>query len=372
MKKKFSFKKALLCYIALWLVLTAVVCIVLWNKCKIYQNGYDMAKKTADPDLFVAQLLPMYAEDNICQIVREDSFDSMSAFVTTEEKEAYLKSLVAGKDVVFSKNEASTERKPVYDIYAEETLVGKVVLSMNTESIEYGFHRFSVKSMDVVMETPELLDCVIRVEGNQDVYVNGTLLTEQNADGYTREEGSQAEKKAAELSGNDLGVKEYALQGLFELPTVVVKNGDQEFTLKEEMEGNGFVFQQPLAVNEEVWERMERGAVKGGKLYVCNANNMASFGELSPFLVVGSDAYNNIQSMQSGLTWAGKPEEFEILSEKMISVKEYSDTMRVCRTSYDVHRVYRGVTYDETLTYDWIFTYSDGAGWQIVDFCLVQ
>lgn len=372
MKKKFSFKMGLLIYVAVWLLATLVICVALWNKCKNYQIGYELAEKTADPDLFMAQILTLYNEDNIVRTAGSDVFGSTSGFVSQEEQEEYLKSLVAGKELSFLKSDTSTARKPVYAIFADDSVIGQVTLSMNTESIDYGFHRFSIKSLSVTPAELDLVDVRLTIEGDQKVYVNGVLLTEDNVDEFNKEVGSQTEKKATELTGKYMGETTYVLRGLFSKPEVTVEYEGNVYTLEPETEGEEITYVQPLAISEEAWERMERGAVKGGHLYVANANNMASFGDLVPFLVAGSEAYNNIQSMQAGLTWAGTPEEFEIRSEKMISVKEYGPGMRVCRTTYEVHRIYRGVTYDEQLTYDWLFTYSEGGGWQIIDFCLIQ
>lgn len=371
-KKKLSgFGLALILEVAFFFIVIVIASSIVWNKCALYQRGYDKAKEAVDPDRFAAQILPLFEGEQIENLIEEDMIVGGSYYISKEEQKEYLTSLMEGQTLTLKREETSSERKPVYEVLAGENKVGVISLVMGTESDEYGFHRYLLQSAKAEVEAPELIPVTIAVEGNQTVYVNGKLLTEHDVLSVAAEKGSIIEEKAAELSGKDYQMTVYEVGGLISEPVIELKEDTLGSMISLSKKNGIYCYECLFPRDQAMWDRLETGAVKGGAYYVSNANNMGSFANITPYLIAGSDAYQNIQSMQAGLVWAGTPEEFEIKDQKMLSVKMYTDSMAVVRTTYDVHRVYREVTYDETLTYDWLYELT-GSGWQISDFTLVS
>lgn len=371
-KKKLSgFGLALILEVAFFFIVIVIASSIVWNKCALYQRGYDKAKEAVDPDRFATQILPLFEGEQIENLIEEDMIVGGSYYISKEEQKAYLTSLMEGQTLTLKREETSSERKPVYEVLAGENKVGVISLVMGTESDEYGFHRYLLQSAKAEVEAPELIPVTIAVEGNQTVYVNGKLLTEHDVLSVSAEKGSIIEEKATELSGKDYQMTVYEVGGLISEPVIELKEDTLGSMISLSKKNGIYHYECLFPRDQAMWDRLETGAVKGGAYYVSNANNMGSFANITPYLIAGSDAYQNIQSMQAGLVWAGTPEEFEIKDQKMLSVKMYTDSMAVVRTTYDVHRVYREVTYDETLTYDWLYELT-GSGWQISDFTLVS
>lgn len=365
MKSKITFGKVLIAYSLLWVIVIVVVGFKLWSVCSNYQNNYEAAKAASNPDLVMEQEMGIYSSENLINLAPE-----FLAMISPLEYDAniqkVLDSCIEGKTLSYERDEKFTDRKPRYSIKADSKEIGTVLLAQKPESDEFGFHMCELDQASLHINM-ELRGVDIIAPIGADVYVNGQLLNE-NYKVEENEFSSLIAKKAIEKSGVSHGTVTYRVDNLIEEPSIEVKiDGlDYDFTVAEEGHYELYTYASP-----ELVERVTNGVIEGGRLYIKNLNNLAGFYSISPYLVYGSEAYNAISSAQQGIGWAGAPSELEIVEAELIEVQFYSDMYFTAKTHYKVHRVYRGVTYDEDMDFELLYQ-NVNDHWYITSFSLAK
>lgn len=365
MKFKITFKKVLIAYSLLWAIAIVIIGCKLWSVCSNYQKNYDVSMAAANPDLVMEQEMAIYNSDNLVNLAPE--FVSMvSSLEKPENIQKVLNDSIEGKTLTFERDEKFGERKPKYSIKADGVEIGKVLLAQKPESDDFGFHMCELDQASLYVNT-ELRGVDIVAPMGADVYVNGQKLDET----YVVEENefsSLIARKAIEKSGVSHGTITYRVDNLIEEPLVELKIDGEPYDFVVAEEGNYELY---TYASPELVERVTNGVIEGGRLYIRNLNNLVGFGSISPYLVYGSEAYNAISSAQQGIGWAGAPSELEIQEAELVEVQFYSDMYFTAKTHYRVHRVYRGVTYDEDMDFELLYQ-NVNDHWYITNFSLAK
>lgn len=363
---KITFGKVLIVYSLIWAVVIAVVGFKLWGVCENYQTNYDASLAAANPDLVMDQEISIYNSDNLKNLAPE--FVSMvNEYEKEENIQAALDGIISGKNITYVRDDNFSDRKPRYLIKADEDIIGQVSLVQKSESDSFGFHMCQLDTASFNTDDIEFRSVNIVAPMGAEVYVNGMLLT----DAYITEEkefSSLIAKKAIEKSGEVHGTITYQIDNLLVEPSVEVIISGEEYEFEVAMEGDYELY---TYANEELVERVTNGVLEGGRLYIKNLNNLVGFGSISPYLVYGSEAYNNISSAQSGIRWAGAPSELEIVEAEIVEIQFYSENYFTAKTHYNVHRVYRGVTYDEDMDFELLYE-NVNDHWYISSFALAK
>lgn len=364
--EKITFGKFLIAYSVVWVIAIVIIGIKLWGICSAYQTDYDASKAAANPDLVMDQELAIYNSDNLKNLA-PDFVAMVSEFEKEDNIAAALDTRIVGKSITYERDENFAERKPRYNIKADGTLIGQVVLTQKAESDTFGFHICELSEASLLTDDIEFRSVNIVAPMGADVYVNGKLLDSS----YVIEEkefSSLVAKKAIEKSGVTHGTVTYEINNLLQEPTVELKIDGESYDFDEASEGS-YVLQ--AYASDELVERVTNGVLEGGRLYIKNLNNLVGFGYISPYLVYGSDAYNNISSAQQGISWAGAPSELEIVEAEIVEIQVYSDSIFTAKTHYNVHRVYRGETYDEDMDFELLYE-NVNDHWYISSFALAK
>lgn len=363
MKKKFTFKKFLLIYVGIWLVITIVLNVKLWDVFAGYQAEYDKAQEAANPDLIMPTILSKYTGQNVMELIADDFFQGVSPYENEQSKADYILAYIEDKNLSYQRSNDFTERKPTYDILADENVIGKVRLKQQQESDEYGFHKSELQECSIQLETPSLISVQIDIMNSDNLFINGKEVPKTEA---TEVKLSSMEQKACELSGINKQYVSYELEGFIVNPDIVVMRDGKESHLDLLTQG---VYTNKIQEYEEIDKDLKEQILEAGKAYVMNMNQYAGFSEISKYIKTGSKAYKTVESVQSGLSWAGKPDELEIKEASIIDFVQYTEDMFVVSTKYKLHRLYRDVVYDEEMTYEWLYI-KDGVNWKICDFSL--
>lgn len=363
---KITFGKVLIAYSLIWAVVIAVIGFKLWGFCSTYQANYEASQAASNPDLVMDQELSIYNSENLANLA-SDFVAAVNEYEKSENIQAALDSKISGRTVTYERNENFQDRKPRYTIKAGDDIIGEVSLVQKSESDEFGFHMCELDEAVLLTDDIELRSVDIVVPMGADVYVNGKLLT----DAYITEEkefSSLIAKKAIEKSGVSHGTVSYRIDNLLVEPGVEVKVDGEVYDFEVAEEGDYELY---TYASDELVERVSKGVLEGGRLYIKNLNNLVGFGSISPYLAYGSDAYNNISSAQQGIGWAGAPSELEIVEAEIVEIQFYSDMYFTAKTHYNVHRVYRGVTYDEDMDFELLYE-NVGGHWYICSFSLAK
>ena len=365
-KKRFTFGKFLWIYAGLWIVLTIVVSVKLWDVFAVYQNDYEIAEAAANPDLVMEAELIRFDEIHILEFAQEQ-MAKVGDYEKPERVVAYVKSMVKGKKLSYQRAENFTDRKPKYDIYADDKLIGAVRMKQEAQSDSFGFHMCVVDEVEAYIEEIPLQEVCIQALAEDTVLVNGTEVTQE----YVTErvvQNSMMAQKATELTNVSYETVTYVVDGLMQAPEVCLL---QETETKELKANENGIYEDISFTDEGFVEQIQEYVLEAGKAYVLNTNQMLAFWQVTPYLKTGSKAYQTVKSVQSGLTWAGKPDEFEIVDAQIKELVQYSENVFTVKTYYETHRLYREVAYEESMTFEWLYV-NDNGTWVIEDFALAN
>lgn len=359
-KKGFTFKKFLVIYVVIWLIITLLASVYLWKSIAAYQNNYENAEAKANPDILAENSLSMFSRENIRETGKE-VFSNISIYESDEAWNKYLDSVYSSDSISFNRVENFSITKPVYDIYCDNNLIGQLTLSETGDADKYGFHGYEVKTANVLIAPAELKTYTITAPVSANIIVNGNDITktETPVDEILLTDSVHA--VASEKSGQEYKIARYEIGQFIEQPEV--KSGNNKISLNED---NVFEYNN---IDETYLAIVQDRVKNADTAYIKCMNLIGGFGGVSGYLVGNSNAYKNIQSAMAGLSWAGAPEEFEIKDSEIKELWVYDEHNIVVLSHYSIHRVYRGVTYEEEMTIESLYTSYRG-DWYIQEMAL--
>ena len=361
--KKISFVTGLLIYAGVWVVITITVCCILYYKFAAYQDNYDLAQAAANPDLYIGNYLYLFDKDNIL-LLSDPLKQNISDLEKSENIDSYILGYVEDSSVSFNRCDNFVETKPLYNIYADDTLIGSVLLKQSADTDSFGFHGYELKDCSLLIDAPELNSYTISILDGDKLYVNGIEITD-SVEHSSEIVSSFMDDKAAERSEITHTIDTYCINNLMKAPDVKIIRNDEEIVLSE----NSGMFCNTKLYDDDFLEEVQDRVLATGEAYVKNMNRYGTFAGVSAYLVYGGAAYNSISSAQQGISWAGAPDIFEINNSEITDMVQYGDDTFVVTTHYEFYRLYRGVEYNEEMTLKWLFIKS-GDYWYALDFTL--
>ncbi|MGN1187303.1 MAG: hypothetical protein ACI4R6_02315, partial [Lachnospiraceae bacterium] len=250
-KKGSSFKFFLLAYAGMWLVLTIVLCSVLWKNLSAYQNSYNEAEAAGRPELAMDEVMGLLEQDNIKQLIAENEPEILSRFESLEDYEQFYYDFIQGKSLSYVKNEQLyNDARPVYDIYADNELLAMVSLKAKGEKDSFGFNKWEVRDIAISENYYEYHDVYLKVMDDMTVYINGIKVGEPE---YVR--GGVIENSitdmAYELTGVSFGYKVYYACDMIKEPVITVTDaGGNDVTDKYVVDENGLMNYETTASEE--------------------------------------------------------------------------------------------------------------------------
>lgn len=366
-KKRSKFWIGFWLYTVLLVAAVVVLNVKVWEALADYQNNYEAAEAAANPDLVMPELMVLYAANQIGSIAEEGWADGISPYELESNIESYITGYTAGKTISYARNEKFSDRKPVYDIYTEDKLIGTVTLKQRQESDDYGFHLCELKEAVAYVEQPETLSITVEVLDTDRIVVNGKELTSEYVIGESQITSAMA-NEATEITGKTYRMLAYQVDGFLEVPTIEVYRED---ALIDYVRAEDYDFDYISYASDDFVAVVEEQVLAAGAAYVMNTNQWASFKSVAQYIEAGSKAYQTVKSVQSGLAWAGKPEKVEIKEAVAKDYVQYSEEVFTVKTSYTVYRLYRDVEYNEEVSYEWLYV-KNGDKWEIRDFALAK
>lgn len=352
--KKITFKKGLIIYVIIWLIVTLLVCLYLWKSMSGYQKNYDAAKEAANPDKVAAVCIEKFKSDNIADVVREQ-YPELSPYESDSSLQTYFKSVYDESSLSYNRVENFSETNPEYQVIAGDKIVGSFKLVEVGDADKYGFHNYDIKSTELAIELPEFKSYKIDVLNGDQVIVNGVDITTTET-AKVEKVSDSVQDIIAENTGKSFEKAEYELSGFVSEPVVnVISNGNE---CQIEAAEDEFKYYAAYDINllNDVQDRI----LTADKTYIQVMNLVSQFAVYSGYLVPGGNAYKAVMSAMSGLSWAGAPEQFEITDAEIKEMWQYDDNNFVVVSHYALHRVYRGETYDEEMTIENLYTKING------------
>ena len=377
-KKTSSFTYFLRAYAGLWLVLTVILCAVLWKNLSKYQRDYDAAAAAGAPELAMQENMELFTADNIGMLIEQQQPEILSRFETIEQYKDFYRSFLEQKKVDFKKNEELyNDARPVFNVYAydasapddtEGELFAIVSFKAAGEKDSFGFNKWEVKDIAISENIYDYHDVYVKVMDDMTVYINGIQAdeTEYITGGVIDNAMSDM---AYNLTGVSFNYKVYYAGEMVGQPKLqVVDVNGNDVTDNYVLEDNDLRNYESTA-SEEFIESVQDRVKSFCETYVYHIYRKASVDSVASMMESGSEAVRLLYNAQSTLAWAWVPDTVEILDESYDEFMYYNENYFSCRSTINIHKSDEKTTEDEEFVCQWLFKKIDGQ-WLVTYFVL--
>lgn len=377
-KKTSSFTYFLRAYAGLWLVLTVILCAVLWKNLSKYQKDYDAAAAAGDPELAMQESMDLFTADNIGALIEQQQPEILSRFETIEQYKDFYRSFLEQKKVDFKKNEELyNDARPVFNVYAydasasddtEGELFAIVSFKAAGEKDSFGFNKWEVKDIAISENIYDYHDVYVKVMEDMTVYINGIQAdeTEYITGGVIDNAMSDM---AYNLTGVSFNYKVYYAGEMVGQPKLqVVDVNGNDVTDNYVLEDNDLRNYESTA-SEEFIESVQDRVKSFCETYVYHIYRKASVDSVASMMESGSEAARLLYNAQSTLAWAWVPDTVEILDESYDEFMYYNENYFSCRSTINIRKSDEKTTEDEEFVCQWLFKKIDGQ-WFVTYFVL--
>lgn len=377
-KKTSSFTYFLRAYAGLWLVLTVILCAVLWKNLSKYQRDYDTAAAAGAPELAMQESMDLFTADNIGMLIEQQQPEILSRFETIEQYKDFYRSFLEQKKVDFKKNEELyNDARPVFNVYAydasapddtEGELFAIVSFKAAGEKDSFGFNKWEVKDIAISENIYDYHDVYVKVMDDMTVYINGIQAdeTEYITGGVIDNAMSDM---AYNLTGVSFNYKVYYAGEMVGQPKIqVVDVNGNDVTDNYVLEDNDLRNYESTA-SEEFIESVQDRVKSFCETYVYHIYRKASVDSVASMMESGSEAVRLLYNAQSTLAWAWVPDTVEILDESYDEFMYYNENYFSCRSTINIRKSDEKTTEDEEFVCQWLFKKIDGQ-WLVTYFVL--
>lgn len=377
-KSSSSFRIFLGSYAGLWLVLTLILCVILWKNLAKYQSSYDTAKAAGDPELAIQECIDRFTAQNIGSVIDEVQPEILSRFETLEQYKEYYKAYLEHKTIGYVKDDKLyNDARPVYDVYAyddaasdseEGVLIAIVSFKAAGEKDSFGFNEWEVKDIAVSENLYEYHDIYVKVMDDMDVYINGIKADEREYITGGVIDNAMSDM-AYELTGVSFNYKVYYAGSMVMEPELTVLDALGNDVSSDYVEEENDLRNYECTASPEFIESVQDRVQNFCETYVYHIYRKASVDSVAAMMESGSEAARLLYNAQSTLAWAWVPDEVEILDESYDEFMYYNDDYFSCRSTINIRKSDDKTTEDEEFVCQWLFKKVNGE-WLVTYFVL--
>ena len=348
LKKLSAFKRFLIIYAAVLVVLIALGLVLLHSFLKDYESGR--------PANTMDTLVTHIEKGDVGEWI--DKCGLLSEFETQQIVTDYFNDIFTGKQISYKKKAGEySESKPVYVLYAGNDKIASVSLDESKKNM-HKFTEWKISSIDFNVNAKDNHAVNVMVPKGSRVELNGVSVSESYITG-------ESEVDLCKHIGDYVNVplnEVYEISGLFAAPQVKVYSGDKE--LETELEKSGYVAYYPgdESLLEEETPHILLIAEDYGKYMI----NRGSLKTLSSYMIGMAREYmSDIPAIDVYLI--GRTFTYDTADESVSNFRKYSDDCYSCDVDYKLNVKWSSgsTTYDIALTY--IFVKQDSE-WMLADF----
>lgn len=379
-----SFRLFLGMYAGLWMVLTLILCIILWKNLAKYQNDYDAAKAAGEPELAMQESMYMFLPENIGNLIDELQPEILSRFETIEQYKDFYENFLEDRTVSYVKDEGLyNDARPVYDVYAsprtaggsdaasaahDDVLLAIVSFKAAGEKDSFGFNKWEIKDVAISENVYDYHDVYVKVMDDMEVYINGIKADEREyiTGGVI---DNAVSDKAYELTGVSFNYKIYYAGNMVEEPDVKVLDASGNDVTDRYIEEENDLKNYESTASAEFIAGVQDRVRNFCETYVYHIYRKASVGTVAAMMESGSEAEKLLYNAQSTLAWAWVPDTVEILDESYDEFMYYNDDYFSCRSAINIRKSDDKTTEDEEFVCQWLFKRVNGE-WLVTYFVL--
>lgn len=383
-KTSSSFRLFLGMYAGLWMVLTLILCIILWKNLAKYQNDYDAAKAAGEPELAMKESMDLFLPENIGNLIDELQPEILSRFETIEQYKDFYENFLEDRTVSYVKDEGLyNDARPVYDVYAsprtaggsdaasaahDDVLLAIVSFKAAGEKDSFGFNKWEIKDVAISENIYDYHDVYVKVMDDMEVYINGIKADEREyiTGGVI---DNAVSDKAYELTGVSFNYKVYYAGDMVEEPDVKVLDAYGNDVTDRYIEEENDLKNYESTASAEFIAGVQDRVRNFCETYVYHIYRKASVGTVAAMMESGSEAEKLLYNAQSTLAWAWVPDTVEILDESYDEFMYYNDDYFSCRSAINIRKSDDKTTEDEEFVCQWLFKRVNGE-WLVTYFVL--
>lgn len=383
-KTSSSFRLFLGMYAGLWMVLTLILCIILWKNLAKYQNDYDAAKAAGEPELAMKESMDLFLPENIGNLIDELQPEILSRFETIEQYKDFYENFLEDRTVSYVKDEGLyNDARPVYDVYAsprtaggsdaasaahDDVLLAIVSFKAAGEKDSFGFNKWEIKDVAISENIYDYHDVYVKVMDDMEVYINGIKADEREyiTGGVI---DNAVSDKAYELTGVSFNYKIYYAGDMVEEPDVKVLDASGNDVTDRYIEEENDLKNYESTASAEFIASVQDRVRNFCETYVYHIYRKASVGTVAAMMESGSEAEKLLYNAQSTLAWAWVPDTVEILDESYDEFMYYNDDYFSCRSAINIRKSDDKTTEDEEFVCQWLFKRVNGE-WLVTYFVL--
>lgn len=337
---KRNFKVFLRIYAGILAIAGVVVCVIVWNKLKAYQDSYDKSESAHNPDKYVSEFVSGLDCDSLKSYMGTYGINIDKGIDPVGNLAAYFSDCIDKNGVTYTQNEKFQKTLPVYDICSGDMRIAVISLKAEGRNDSFGFHDWTIGNMAFDTDGIKYSSVDIIVPDGSIVTYNGQIVSEE----YIKERdvsSDAAADKVAELGGNVTKSIVYHITDTFgdRKITAIDRDGNELTAL---VNNNDYDFSgltggiAPDDVKQRVFEVMDS--------FILTMNNMKSFQDTSVYLEYGSDAYAMLLDVMASVIWGWKPDTIETLEQEVTDYVRYSDNVFACNYYGKIYKYQEGAT----------------------------
>lgn len=364
MKKKLKFKHILCIYAGVLAIATIVICCIVWSGLKKYQNSYDKAEASGNPELFMSNFIENWNKETVSAYIEEYGLQNVSKYTTNEQACEYFMSF-PGK-ISYTETEKSNNIRPIYDIYAGDRRIAAISLKTAGNNDEFGFHDWILNEIVFDTNSLECNDYEVIVPAGSTVVAGNITLTKEDITGVIKSDSPvalKAESFGAVLVQNEV----YKIDNAEFEPVLTVTYPDG--SVAQNVEPVDDVFDYSYKADTSFVDEMTTFVYDVCEAYTMNIYCKLSFAEVCKYIEYNSDAYKIVQEVQSAIIWGWQPDVVEITEKNAFDFVIYNDNLFSCKYYGKVYRADEEEVREETVNYDMLFR-KTGDGWKLTYFVI--
>lgn len=369
MKKK-KFTVVVLSYILFWLIVTVVVCSILWSKLGKYEKNYIEAKNKSAPELFMPQALLSLSPDNIEELVREKNITVASRYESIEDYAEFFRTFVENSTLTWEKDsQRYSDLRPVYDIYAGGKLFAVISLISDGNVDDYGFNGWKVKDVVLSENNYDYHEVYLQVRDDMKVSVNGIESDPEDVI-HTATYNNELSDTAYSLSGKEFSYRILYFGNMLNEPDIKVTDADGNDITDAYVTDDKGVRNYFTTSDADFETQVSDYIQKMCHTYIRHIYKKAYLYEILNYMVPGSEAETLMRKVQSALYYGWVPDDYEILSEDYSDYVIYSDKYFSCKSTINIKRWDDTRLDEEEFCCQWLFENVNGR-WLVRKFVLI-
>ncbi len=346
-KKKSGFKKGLLIYVVIMLVLIAGGLCAFWFFIRDYEAGM--------PVHGMERTMESFNEERIQELIGTQTFGNAGNLEDPDVWLNWYKEQIRGKQITFEEARENTNTTPVYVVKADNQPIGKITLKVTGTNL-FKFNTWGFDRLDVSEYLPETATYTITVPKGTKVSINGRELGQESIteDGAIYPELSAIQSYLPEIPLSTT----YTVSGLLNEPEVIAA-GVGERSLSLEKEERNYIFSYAFSDEETAsLKTMAEGVVNS---YAMNFIDVSK--QVYHYIMPSSELEENIKMTVTGFYPTQYILSYGFDSMNVTNFKYYSDACFSCDVKYSFHVNFQNFSVNqEILPGDmrWYFVNKDG------------